>query len=119
MVSEIQDLAASRQQQDALLRLLDVTCELASHHSLDQILRTVTSGACEALGCERASLYLYDADRQEVYTRVATDLEIEEIRSSIEIGVTGWVARNREVANIRDPPSDPRWNPAFDKKTGF
>jgi sigma-B regulation protein RsbU (phosphoserine phosphatase) len=119
MVSEIQDLAASRQQQDALLRLLDVTCELASHHSLDQILRTVTSGACEALGCERASLYLYDADRQEMYTRVATDLEIEEIRSPIEIGVTGWVARNREVANIPDPQSDPRWNPAFDKKTGF
>ena len=119
MVSEIQDLAASRQQQDALLRLLDVTCELASHHSLDQILRTVTSGACEALGCERASLYLYDADRQEMYTRVATDLEIEEIRLPIELGVTGWVARNREVANISDPQSDPRWNPAFDKKTGF
>ncbi len=119
MVSEVQDLAASRQQQDALLRLLEVTCELAGHHSLDQILKTVTSGACEALGCERASLYLYDADRQEVYTRIATELEIEEIRSSIDRGVTGWVARNREVANIPDPVSDPRWNSGFDKRTGF
>ena len=119
MVSEIQDLAASRQQQDALLRLLDVTCELASHHSLDQILQTVTSGACEALGCERASLYLYDADRQEMYTRVATELEIEEIRSSIESGVTGWVARNREVANIRRPAVGSPMEPGFDKKTGF
>ena len=119
MVSELQDLAASRQQQDALLRLLDVTCELARHHSLDQILRTVTTGACNALGCERASLYLYDAERQEVYTRIATELEIEEIRSSIDHGVTGWVARNRELANIADPVSDPRWNPEFDKRTGF
>jgi phosphoserine phosphatase RsbU/P len=119
MSSEVQDLAASRQQQDALLRLLDLTCELAGHHSLDQILRTVTTGACEALGCERASLYLYDAERQEVYTRIATALEIEEIRSSIDRGVTGWVARNRELANIADPHADPRWNPAFDKRTGF
>jgi len=119
MVSEVQDLAASRQQQDALLRLLEVTCELAGHHSLDQILQTVTSGACEALGCERASLYLYDADRQEVYTRIATELEIEEIRSPIDRGVTGWVARTREVANIPDPGSDPRWNSGFDKRTGF
>ncbi|HUE13861.1 MAG TPA: GAF domain-containing SpoIIE family protein phosphatase [Planctomycetaceae bacterium] len=119
MVSEVQELAASRQQQDALLRLLDLTCELAGHHSLDQILRTVTNGACEALGCERASLYLYDADRQEIYTRIATELEIEEIRTSIDRGVTGWVARNREVANIADPASDPRWNSTFDKRTGF
>jgi phosphoserine phosphatase RsbU/P len=119
MVSEVQELAASRQQQDALLRLLDLTCELAGHHSLDQILRTVTNGACEALGCERASLYLYDADRQEIYTRIATELEIEEIRTSIDRGVTGWVARNREVANIPDPASDPRWNSTFDKRTGF
>jgi phosphoserine phosphatase RsbU/P len=118
MVSEIQDLTASRQQ-EALLRLLDVTCDLAQHHSLDQILRTVTTGACEALGCERASLYLYDAERQEVYTRVATELEIEEIRTSIDLGVTGWVARTREVANIADPQSDPRWNSAFDQRTGF
>jgi phosphoserine phosphatase RsbU/P len=119
MASEVQDLTASRQQQDALLRLLDLTCELARHHSLEQILTTVTNGACQALGCERASLYLFDADRQELYTRVATELEIEEIRTPIDTGVTGWVARTRELANIADPPSDPRWNPEFDRRTGF
>lgn len=119
MASEVHELSASRQQQDALLRLLDLTCELARHHSLEQILKTVTNGACQALGCERASLYLYDADRQEVYTRVATELEIEEIRTSIDTGVTGWVARNLQLANIADPPSDPRWNPEFDRRTGF
>jgi sigma-B regulation protein RsbU (phosphoserine phosphatase) len=119
MVSELQDLSASRQQQDALLRLLDLTCELARHHSLEQILKTVTNGACQALGCERASLYLYDADRQELFTQVATELEIEEIRTSIDTGVNGWVARTRELANIADPPADPRWNPEFDRRTGF
>ena len=54
-----------------------------------------------------------------MHTRIATELEIEEIRSPIERGVTGWVARNREVANIADPASDPRWNSSFDKRTGF
>src|ERR1700685_3810244 len=119
MSSEVQDSSAVRQQQEALLRLLDVTCELAGHHSLEQILQTVTAGACEALGCERASLYLYDPERREVYTRVATELEIEEIRSSVDRGVTGWVAQNRELTNISDPEADPRWNSAFDKQTGF
>jgi sigma-B regulation protein RsbU (phosphoserine phosphatase) len=106
-------------QQDALLRLLDVTCELARHHTLDQILQTVTTGACEALGCERASLYLYDAENNEVYTRAVTELELEEIRSSADRGITGWVVRNRQLANIPDPAADPRWNAGFDRQTGF
>ncbi|HET6326712.1 MAG TPA: GAF domain-containing SpoIIE family protein phosphatase [Planctomycetaceae bacterium] len=110
---------ASPEQQDALLRLLDVTCELARHHTLDQILQTVTTGACEALGCERASLYLYDADRDEVYTRAVTELELEEIRSSADRGITGWVVRNRALANIPDPAADSRWNAGFDRQTGF
>jgi phosphoserine phosphatase len=111
--------ATAREQQDALLRLLDVTCELAGHHTLDQILQTVTTGACEALGCERASLYLYDTETNEVYTRAVTELELEEIRSSADRGITGWVVRNRELANIPDPASDPRWNAGFDRRTGF
>ncbi len=107
------------EQQEALLRLLDVTCELAAHHTLDQILQTVTTGACEALGCERASLYLYDEVSNEVYTRAVTELELEEIRSSADRGITGWVVRNRELANIPDPAADPRWNANFDRQTGF
>jgi phosphoserine phosphatase len=50
---------------------------------------------------------------------VVTELEIEEIRTSLDRGVTGWVARSREVANIPDPAADPRWNSSVDKKTGF
>lgn len=110
---------AYQKERDALLRLLDVTCELASHHVLDQILQTVTTGVCEALGCERASLYLYDAATNEVHTRTVTELEIAEIRSTIDRGVTGWVARNRRIANIPDPHADPRWNSIFDRRTGF
>jgi phosphoserine phosphatase RsbU/P len=122
MAGELRDLtvpSTAPEQQEALLRLLDVTCELARHHTLDQILQTVTTGACAALGCERASLYLYDVARNEVYTRAVTELELEEIRSSADRGITGWVVRNRELANIPDPAADARWNAGFDRRTGF
>ena len=101
------------------MKLVEVTCKLAAQHGLDQVLQTVTSSVCEALACERASLYLYDEKRQELFTRVVTELEIEEIRSSIENGITGWVARRRKVANIPDPHHDARWNSSIDRKTGF
>ncbi|MFQ5732758.1 MAG: PP2C family protein-serine/threonine phosphatase, partial [Planctomycetaceae bacterium] len=66
-----------------------------------------------------ASLYLFDAETEELFTRIVTELEIEEIRSSIENGITGWVARRRRIANIPDPQVDARWNSAIDRQTGY
>ncbi len=102
-----------------LKKLLEITCELSMQDNLDEILRDVTAGACEALSCERASLFLYDESRRELFTRVATELEIEEIRSTVDSGITGWVARRRQIANIPDPQVDARWNSSVDRQTGF
>lgn len=101
------------------MQLVEVTCDLARELDLDRILETVTRGVCRALDCERATLYLFDNDTQELVTRVATELEIEEIRSSIDRGITGWVARRRAIANIPNPAVDARWNSAIDRRTGF
>lgn len=109
----------SSRRHGGLMQLVEITCELAAQHDLDAILQTVTNGACAALECERASLYLFDANTEELYTRVVTKLEISEIRQSVETGITGWVARRRKVANIPDPLADARWNSAIDRKTGF
>ncbi|MCA9113682.1 MAG: SpoIIE family protein phosphatase [Planctomycetaceae bacterium] len=114
-----QQLEDSRRQLRATMALVEITSELAGMVNLDRILRTVTRQVCKALDCERASLYLYDEESQELYTRVVTELEIEEIRSSIASGITGWVARHRMVASIPDPPADSRWNSTIDLRTGF
>ena len=116
---EILDPETLQKRLNGSVKLVETTCRLAAQHDLDQILELVTSSVCEALDCERASLYLYDEEHGEVYTRVVTELEIEEIRSSIENSITGWVARRRKIANIPDPFVDARWNSAIDKITGF
>lgn len=108
-----------QQRLGGLMKLVEITCRLAVQHDLDEILETVTEGVCESLNCERASLFLYDERRGELYTRVATELELEEIRTSIGKGITGWVARERKLANISDPDADPRWNGSFDRESGF
>ena len=102
-----------------LLKLLEITRVLATENDLDRILECVTNGSCKALSCERASLFLHDQETRELYTRVVTALEIEEIRAPIDRGITGWVARRRRVANIPHPQADARWNSSVDKQTGF
>lgn len=103
----------------ALSRLLDVALQLATEHDLARILQIVTNGVCDAVDCDRASLFLVDEVLGELYTQVVTELEISEIRHSINQGVTGWVARHREIAHVSDPKSDDRWDSSVDRRTGF
>ncbi|VAX36592.1 Serine phosphatase RsbU, regulator of sigma subunit [hydrothermal vent metagenome] len=107
------------QQRDALSKLLDVTCRLASVQDRDDILQMVTTEVCEALDCERATLFLVDENKKELYTYLSTQLEIKEIRLPFDYGISGWVACNRKIANIPHPHTDARWDSEVDRKTGF
>lgn len=103
----------------ALETLLDIALRLSSEHSEDSILATVTQGACAAVPCERASLFLLDELTEDLYTRTVTQLELQEIRISKERGVIGWVAREQKVTVVSDPMHDARWDASFDRQTGF
>ena len=101
--------------------VLDVTRELAAEKDLDSLLDAIIRRACQALQCERASLFLYDDDRQELYTHCVTELDgsTETIRMSINQGIAGLVARERRIELISDPYDHPEFNPVFDHQTGF
>jgi sigma-B regulation protein RsbU (phosphoserine phosphatase) len=100
-------------------RLLEVTRKLAAEIDLAAILTAIVNEACQALDCDRASLYQYDRKRNELYTTVVTELEIEEIRKSLDFGISGHVARTRELANVADPQSHPQWDSSVDRATGY
>src|ERR1700730_16459596 len=102
-----------------LTKLMEITRRLAAPTQLGPTPEIIPEGPCQALECERASLFLYDEKRRELYTRVTTDLEIHEIRSSIDSGFNGWVGRHKLPLNISDPASDERWNSTIDRQTGF
>ena len=59
-----------------IMSLAAVTCELARLIDTQSIFECVVRGVCEALDCERASLFFYDADSRELFTRVTSELEI-------------------------------------------
>jgi sigma-B regulation protein RsbU (phosphoserine phosphatase) len=108
-----------RRRLEGATRLVEMTRRLASEHDIQRILEIVATECCPAIGAERSSLFLYDADLREVYTRVASGLAVEEIRHSIDHGIVGWVVRHRQSATVQDVKTDPRWNPAPDHQTGF
>ncbi|MBW7904996.1 MAG: SpoIIE family protein phosphatase [Phycisphaerae bacterium] len=100
-----------------LRRILDVARHMAVVNDLDVLLGTIVEAACEVLGCERATIYLYDAERRELYSRVAKG--IDAIRFPADRGIAGAAATARACVNVPDAYADARFNPEFDRKHGF
>src|SRR5262245_14993725 len=99
--------------------LLDVAKSLANQVRLDELLSTIIGKTAEVLDAERATLFLYDPAHDELWSKTADQLEIKEIRFPVGVGIAGDVAKTRVVANITDAYADARFNPAFDKQTGY
>ena len=92
----MQQLEQSRQTRNLSI-LLEVSKALASHVRLDELLATIISKTAEVLDAERATLFLYDAGRDELWSKTADHLEIKEIRFPAGEGIAGAVARTRAV----------------------
>lgn len=104
---------------EGLGRLVEVTHALAAEIDLTKLLEAIIHQACRALDCDRASVFQYDAATKELFTVLATELEVAEIRTTLNRGISGDVARTRRLANVPDPAADPRWNPDVDRATGY
>lgn len=100
-----------------LQAVLEVAREITATNELQPLLAKVEQAALKVLDCERATVFIYDHDRQELYSRVATG--VDEIRFSVDQGIAGEVARTGEIINVPDAYADPRFNPEIDRKTGF
>ena len=109
----------SQRQTRNLNALLRVSKALATEIRLDDLLQVIVQEAAEVLDADRATLFLYDESRNELWSKTTQRLEIKEIRVPLGVGIAGTVATTRTPINIPDTYADPRFNPDFDKETGY
>jgi sigma-B regulation protein RsbU (phosphoserine phosphatase) len=109
----------SERQARNLKALLGVAKALASEIKLDNLLQVIVAKAAEVMDAERATLFLYDKPRNELWSKTTQKLEINEIRVPLGVGIAGTVAKTRALINISDAYADPRFDPTFDKQTGY
>jgi phosphoserine phosphatase RsbU/P len=97
--------------------VLDVARMLAMTTDLDALLQRIAEATTAILKCERASIFLHDAQRQQLWTKVA--LRSGEIRVPQTAGIVGAAFMSNQLIDVADPYSDPRFNPENDRRTGF
>ncbi|MEM6962385.1 MAG: GAF domain-containing protein, partial [Myxococcota bacterium] len=98
---------------------LNVVTDMTSDLDLTRLLRKVMSEASRMLDAERSTLFLNDEASDELFSHVGEGLSSTEIRLPNHLGIAGTVFTSGTSVNIPHAYADLRFNPNFDKQTGF
>ncbi len=112
-------LAATPLSMSRLSLLIDLASLLGREVDLDTLLATACERMAESLRADRASIWLVDAERGDLVTRVALLPEVPELRQPMGQGLAGHVARTGDTVRVDDAAADPRFDPSADRATGY
>ncbi len=101
------------------LDFLEVVSDLTSDIRIDSLLNKVIAEATRMLNAERSTLFLNDEKTQTLWSQVGQGLGSMQIRMPNTAGIAGAVFTTGKTINIPHAYADLRFNPAFDKKSGF
>lgn len=118
--SEAEQLRELLEQERAKVRALqDIGAALGSTLDLNELLSMVVNRVSQVVEADRSTLYLLDEETGELWSKVAQGEEVVEIRLRVGDGLAGWVAQSGRSLNIKDAYLDGRFDPAWDKQTGY
>lgn len=99
--------------------LIDIGNRVYDTLSLDVLFPRLIEVVSETLNAERSSMFLYDAETRELFSRVMQDSIVGEVRFASALGVAGSVFASGAGEIIPDAYADSRFNREIDEKTGY
>jgi len=112
----IENIEKSRRQE---LDFLSVVSEISSELQLGPLLQKIMAAITRMLDAERCTLFINDHKTSELYSYVGQGLGSSTIRLPNHMGIAGHVFTSGQTVNIPHAYADLRFNPSFDRKTGF
>ena len=102
---------------EKLLALLHIAERLNAEHDLEALLTLIAREAARLLDAELASLFLLDAQRRELWSKVSFDAD-ETLRFDASQGIAGEALRTGQVIRVDDVSRDKRFFAGVDSCTG-
>jgi|TARA_B110000046_G_scaffold168906_1_gene187631 sigma-B regulation protein RsbU (phosphoserine phosphatase) len=110
----------SRSLEEQLALLAEISQSFSSTLNISQTLNIAIERFLEYLNAEAASIFLLDADSQElVCAECAGPVNITGLRLSSNKGIVGKTVMTRSIQVIRDVQSDPDFTRKIDAASGF
>jgi len=113
---QIERMKALRAQE---MEFVEIVSEVTADIKLGSLLRRVMGEATRLLNAERSTLFLNDESKGELWSEVGQGLQSMQIRLPNHRGIAGAVFTSGKSINIPYAYADLRFNPAFDRQTGF
>ena len=104
---------------DPLLALVKIGQAVAAEKNIDKLMQTIAEETKEAIQADRCTVFLYNKETDELWSKVALGLGSTELRFKANQGLAGHVFQTGETINIKDAYSDSRFNKDIDKETGY
>ncbi len=101
------------------LQFLELVSDITSELDLGALLQRIMGEATRLLKADRSTLFLNDIRSGQLFARVADGDSVDEIRFPNNTGIAGTVFTTGESINIPYAYADLRFNPDFDKQTGY
>lgn len=104
---------------DQELEFLDIVADITSEIDLGKLLQKVMGEATRMLNAERSTLFVNDEKTNELFSQIGEGIGATEIRFPNHMGIAGAVFTSGKSINMPHAYADLRFNPSFDKQTGF
>jgi Nif-specific regulatory protein len=102
---------------EKLLAILKICQKMNSAKDLTALLDLIAREASMLIEADRATIFLLDQDKHELWSIVT--LDGEQIRFDASLGIAGTVALSGETINVEDVYQDPRFYSEIDARTGY
>eukprot|EP00727_Mastigamoeba_balamuthi_P008356 m51a1_g4142 putative guanylate cyclase (840) ;mRNA; f:220787-224423 len=110
-----QEAVREKQKVRALLKLTRDT--ITKVMDTNKLIKTVIKKARMLLEADRASLFVTDKGKQQLWTVVADSSG--PIRMPLATGIAGMCASQNKIVNLEDAYADPHFNRQIDKESGY
>lgn len=97
--------------------LLKLGREISTETDLERVLKILGDNARDILGADRCSIFMYDKEKNELWTKLAHG--VEELRIPANKGVVAAAVTTKETQVVIDAYHDFRFNSEIDKQTGY
>jgi len=99
--------------------MLDIATSISDTLELGTLIRRIVTKTMEVLACDRSSFFVVDLEHSELWSMEAHGSGLKEIRFPVGAGLAGHAAATGDIVNIADAYLDDRFNPEFDRRTGY
>lgn len=103
---------------DKLAAMLALSQKMNSERDLGTLLDLIAREATSLLECDRASIFLLDREKNQLWSKVALGSN-EILRLEASLGIVGQAVQTGEPVNVKDAYHDPRFYHAIDERSGY